>query len=60
MPARIGVIADVHGDLEALVAALKKLEELEELGCHQNFCAGDLVGYGVFTQADNHALHGLN
>ena len=43
--ARIGVIADVHGNLPALEAALR---ELAAAGVDRVICAGDLVGYGPF------------
>ena len=39
----IGVIADVHGNLPALEAALAALQEA---GVESYLCAGDLVGYG--------------
>jgi predicted phosphodiesterase len=42
---RIGVIADVHGNLPALEVALA---ELEREGADRLLCAGDLVGYGPF------------
>jgi predicted phosphodiesterase len=42
---RIGVIADVHGNLPALEAALG---ELRREGVDRLLCAGDLVGYGPF------------
>ena len=40
---RVGVIADVHGNLPALEVALG---ELEREGVDRIVCAGDLVGYG--------------
>ncbi|HKP91095.1 MAG TPA: metallophosphoesterase family protein, partial [Thermoleophilaceae bacterium] len=43
--ARIGVIADVHGNLPALEVALR---ELDREGVDRLVCAGDLVGYGPF------------
>jgi predicted phosphodiesterase len=43
--ARIGVFADVHGNLPALEVALA---ELEREGVDRLLCAGDLVGYGPF------------
>jgi predicted phosphodiesterase len=42
---RIGVIADVHGNLPALEVALA---DLEHAGIDRLVCAGDLVGYGPF------------
>ena len=40
---RIGLISDLHGDIRALEAALRRLEVL---AVDQTVCAGDLVGYG--------------
>jgi len=40
---RIGIIADIHGDIRALEAALGRLESL---GVTEIICLGDLVGYG--------------
>lgn len=42
---RLGLLADVHGNLPALEAALLALEER---GVAAYACAGDLVGYGPF------------
>jgi predicted phosphodiesterase len=42
---RIGLIADVHGNLPALETALA---ELDRAGVDRLLCAGDLVGYGPF------------
>jgi predicted phosphodiesterase len=42
---RIGVLADVHGNLPALEIALA---ELRREGVDRLVCAGDLVGYGPF------------
>lgn len=39
---RIGLIADIHSNLEALESVLEKLKECDEI-----LCAGDLVGYGA-------------
>jgi len=41
---RFAVIADVHGNLEALEAVLN---ELEKLGVDQIFSLGDIVGYNA-------------
>jgi diadenosine tetraphosphatase ApaH/serine/threonine PP2A family protein phosphatase len=40
----IGIISDIHGNLEALEAALKSLErhQIEKI-----YCLGDVVGYGA-------------
>ena len=40
---RVGVIADVHANLPALIAALS---ELERIGVDAIYAGGDLVGYG--------------
>jgi predicted phosphodiesterase len=40
---RLGIIADVHGDDEALRTALARLSSL---GCAPILCAGDLLGDG--------------
>ncbi|MFA5160993.1 MAG: metallophosphoesterase family protein [Elusimicrobiales bacterium] len=40
---KYGVISDIHGNYEALAAALNFLEEFSPDGY---FCCGDLVGYG--------------
>ncbi|MGF1635326.1 MAG: metallophosphoesterase family protein [Phycisphaerae bacterium] len=39
----IAIISDIHGNLEALTAVLGKIDEL---GCEQVVCLGDVVGYG--------------
>jgi diadenosine tetraphosphatase ApaH/serine/threonine PP2A family protein phosphatase len=41
---RYGVIADIHGNLEALEAAI---EALEERDVDAYLCTGDIVGYGA-------------
>ncbi|KAB2924208.1 MAG: metallophosphoesterase family protein [Bacteroidetes bacterium] len=38
------VISDIHGNLEALTAAL---EEIDRLGIRRTVCLGDVVGYGA-------------
>jgi putative phosphoesterase len=40
---RVAVITDVHANLPALQAALRRIDELDVDGV---FCGGDLVGYG--------------
>jgi len=40
---RLGLIADIHGDMRALEATLARLDEL---GVDRVVCMGDLVGYG--------------
>lgn len=42
---RLGLLADVHGNLPALEAALRLLDDE---GVDAIACAGDLVGYGAF------------
>jgi predicted phosphodiesterase len=42
--ARYGVISDIHGNLEALLAAL---ELLESKGIERIVCLGDIVGYNA-------------
>ena len=39
----VAVITDIHGNLQALEAALARIEEL---GIAEVYCGGDLVGYG--------------
>lgn len=41
---RIGVISDIHGDVDALNLALERLEQAH--GVKHVICAGDLVGRG--------------
>lgn len=38
-----GILSDIHGNLEALIAGV---EALSAAGCEQLVCAGDVVGYG--------------
>jgi len=38
---KIGIISDIHGNLEALKAVLMELDDVERL-----VCLGDIVGYG--------------
>jgi predicted phosphodiesterase len=40
MPLKVGVLADVHGDIVALDAALTRLREM---GCDPILCTGDLI-----------------
>jgi predicted phosphodiesterase len=40
---RLGLLADIHGDMRALEAALRRLETL---AVDRLVCGGDLVGYG--------------
>jgi putative phosphoesterase len=43
MPDSVAVITDIHANLPALEAALRRVEEL---GIERIYCGGDLVGYG--------------
>ncbi len=44
---KIGLLSDIHGNLPALKAVLKKLRQE---GCEKLFCGGDIVGYGAFPE----------
>ncbi len=46
MTVRIGLVSDIHGDVHALVDAIR---HAEALGCTQFLCAGDLVDCGYFA-----------
>lgn len=48
---RIGVISDVHGNLEALSATLEALADVDQL-----VCLGDAVGYGANPNECCHRL----
>lgn len=43
-PERVGIISDIHGNLQALESVLK---ELDRLGVDFIACCGDVVGYGA-------------
>ncbi|MGZ3303491.1 MAG: metallophosphoesterase family protein, partial [Isosphaeraceae bacterium] len=45
---RLGLIADIHGDIRALETTLSRLEQL---AVDQIVCLGDLVGYGSESDA---------
>ena len=53
---RYGVLADIHGNLHALEAALPVLERA---GVDRYICAGDLVGYGPFPNECVEAISNL-
>lgn len=53
---RYGVLADVHGNLDALRAVLLALERH---GVDRYLCAGDLVGYGPYPNECIEALAAL-
>lgn len=40
----LGIIGDIHGNIEALTACHKALMEI---GCNKIVCTGDIVGYGA-------------
>ena len=44
----IAVVSDIHGNRQAFEAVL---EAIEEAGCEQVWCLGDLVGYGAEPDA---------
>ena len=41
---RLGIISDIHANIEALEVSFKALEAA---GCEEYFCLGDVVGYGA-------------
>lgn len=41
--ARIAIISDIHGNLQALDAVL---DDIARLGVHEIICLGDVIGYG--------------
>jgi putative phosphoesterase len=43
MSSRVAIVTDIHANLQALEAALARIEELE---IERIYCGGDLVGYG--------------
>ena len=47
MTYRLGVVSDVHGDVHALVDALRVIDAM---GCDAIVCAGDCVDYGLFVE----------
>lgn len=48
---KIGIISDIHGNIEGLCAALLELKESDII-----LCAGDIVGYGFFINECCEAL----
>jgi predicted phosphodiesterase len=44
---KLGILSDIHSNLEALEAAY---EALENEGCERYVCVGDVVGYGANPQ----------
>jgi putative phosphoesterase len=51
---RLGLIADIHGDMRALETTLTRLEQL---AVDQIVCLGDLVGYGSEPDAVVARIH---
>lgn len=47
MPYRVAIISDIHADLHALQDALK---QIDQIGCDEIVCAGDLVDFGLFPE----------
>jgi predicted phosphodiesterase len=54
---RFGILADVHGNLPALLAAVARLRAE---GVERFLCAGDLVGYGPFPDECIEVISGLD
>src|SRR4051794_17709320 len=54
---RLGVIADVHGNLPALEATVAALERM---GVDRYACLGDIVGYGPFPVECVELIAGLD
>jgi predicted phosphodiesterase len=54
---RFGILADVHGNLPALLAAVARLRAE---GVERFLCAGDLVGYGPFPDECVDVVAGLD
>jgi predicted phosphodiesterase len=48
-PVRIAILSDIHGNIEALEAVLKRFEELGSID--EYVCLGDIVGYGAEPEA---------
>lgn len=46
---RYAIISDIHGNIEALDAILKRFEELGGIDAY--YCLGDIVGYGAEPEA---------
>jgi predicted phosphodiesterase len=45
---RIAIVSDIHGNRQAFEAVL---DSIEESGCQEMWCLGDLVGYGADPDA---------
>ncbi len=45
---RRAILSDIHGNLEALKSVL---EDVQQQGCEQIVCLGDIIGYGPDPQA---------
>jgi hypothetical protein len=58
MSRRVAIITDIHANVPALEAALRRIEEF---GADEVYCGGDLVGYGprpneVCRAVEEHAI----
>jgi hypothetical protein len=53
----VAVITDIHADLPALQAVLRRIDEL---GIEEVYCGGDLVGYGPHPNAPHGSPRKVN
>ena len=44
---RFGIITDIHNNLTALSAVMKKLNQME---CDKIVCCGDIIGIGPYPE----------
>lgn len=54
---RIAVISDIHANLHALCSVI---EDVQQMGCSQVVCLGDVVGYGAYPRECLNYIRGLN
>lgn len=54
---KVAIISDIHGNIEALNAVLK---HIEEQSCSEILCCGDLVGYGPRPNEVIQVIQALN
>ncbi|MDH4164736.1 MAG: metallophosphatase family protein, partial [Nitrospirota bacterium] len=54
---RYAIISDIHGNLEAFQAVLKRIDEL---GVDRTLCLGDIVGYGADPNACVGIIRSMN
>lgn len=54
---RYGIIADIHGNLEALQVVLA---DIKQQGCTHVVCLGDVVGYGANPKECLDIIRGMN